>query len=624
MAEETNEEKSRRVNAAVRLQKIEEEEAKEAKRRLGLDKVSPDAGVKLTEEERAAADKHRELFAQGAEASTQREAERKRRSAGKVRPAVQPLADGGVVQADAGTQQDAFSKAIADASAAGTPVEIQSPDGTLARFGKTDAGTPPQAGFMAPEPLPAPTPTPTSYLGSVVQGVGETLAKVPPALAEVPMAFMRATGQAPPEPAPAAAPPMREPLAAPLQTGPAAEAAPTPAVSPQPGSGLPVGSPTGKEFDAGLQEQLAGLDALAAAEEERSRAVVDLQDRHVLELQDLQAQHEARAIQHQQQVEEVVQGILSDRIDPNRIWNNASVGAKVTAGIGILLSGIGQGLAGGPNLALQQINRIIDLDLEAQRENLGTKKGILAHYLQQGRDIATAYQMAKADLADVYAAQTLRVAGQFGGQEALARAQLAAGEMRQGAAIKRQEMGARDLAMAIERAKLRQAAASAALQTKLLMLPATKGGGVNLTSQMLELLPKDRRERAVRLLDGSYAFATSKEQAKDAAKAMVVTDRVIRNLRRYSGLIEKNPGVPNPLGGNRAEAQEAGTNLLMEVKELRGLGALQQGEIDLLEKQIADITSFTTSDATLRAKLDSLGRSIQENVQANSRILLGL
>ena len=587
-------------------------------------------------EKKQAEDAADAMFRAGAEAHRKREEKeekvRRRPRAGRSKLPILPMADGGVVpdQPDAGIAQDAFSKAIASASAAGTPVEIRAPDGTMARFGTTDAGTPPQAGFMAPEPIPEePQPVapaqPAGPFAAGLQSIGETVRSAITPVGRFLSEADYLPGQpGPGAPSPAVAP-VREAPTTPLRTGLVAEpAGPTPAIPAPAGTGVPVGSRAGREFEAGLQEQLAGLDAVAAAEMARSQAVVDLQDQHIVELQDLQAKHEAAVLAKQQQSEELVQGILSDRIDPNRIWNDASIGSKVTAGIGILLSGIGQGLAGGPNLALQQINRIIDLDLEAQRDNLQTKKGILSHYLQQGRDMVTAYQMAKADLSDVYAAQTLRVAAQFGGAEGLARAQMAAGELRQGAAVKRQELGARELAMAVERTKLRQAAAQAALQTKLLMLPASAGGGLNLTPQMLEVLPKDRRERAVRLPDGSYAFATTKEQAKDASKAMVVTDRVTRNLRRYSALIEKNPGVPNPLGGNRAEAQEAGTNLLMEIKELRGLGALQQGEIDLLEKQIADITSFTTSDATLKAKLDSLGRSILENVQANSRVLLGL
>ncbi len=589
----------------------------------------------LTPEEREAAAKYADLFRQGHEATAKREEEekRRRRPATRTKLPIQPLADGGVVQPapDAGIAQDDFSKAIAAASAAGTPVEIQSPDGTLARFGKTDAGTPPQAGFMAPEPVPQGTPQGGgSYLGAVASGVGDAIGAGVDALKQAPMALMRVTGQAPAAPAPTpAAAPVREQTPEALQalagmpTSAPAEA-PTPALPAQPAPGVPVGSGTRKAFDAGVEQQLAGLDALAQMQAAKDAAIVEQQDRFLAERQSLQATFEANLAAQQQRAEEMSQAILADKIDPNRIWNNASVGQRVTAGIGIMLSGIGVGLAGGPNLALQQIQRTIDLDLEAQRENLQTKKGLLSFYLQQGKDMISAYQLAKADLSDVYAAQMQRVAAQFGGQESLARATMAAGELRQGAALKRQEIMGRDFALAGQRLAFTQAQAQARLGTMFGGMERGPSGGLMIPPQMMESIPKEMRERRVRLPDGSWGFAASKEQGTKAAEAMRVADNVRQSLQGLTRLQrDGKPRIPSGIGGDMATAKSQQRSLMLQLKDLNTLGALTGPDMDVLADLVPDITSWTTRDVTMRQQLEALAAELDRRVSSNMKVLVG-
>lgn len=57
------------------------------------------------------------------------------------------------------------------------------------------------------------------------------------------------------------------------------------------------------------------------------------------------------------------------KIDVNRYFKNQGTISKIVSGIGLALSGIGSGLTGQPNLALQQINKAIDRDLEDQKQD---------------------------------------------------------------------------------------------------------------------------------------------------------------------------------------------------------------------------------------------------------------
>lgn len=64
------------------------------------------------------------------------------------------------------------------------------------------------------------------------------------------------------------------------------------------------------------------------------------------------------------------------KIDSNKLWGNASTGNKVLANIGILLSGLGSGLTGTPNMAVQNINRLIDQDIDAQKNDQSRKMNL--------------------------------------------------------------------------------------------------------------------------------------------------------------------------------------------------------------------------------------------------------
>ncbi len=60
-------------------------------------------------------------------------------------------------------------------------------------------------------------------------------------------------------------------------------------------------------------------------------------------------------------------------VDPERYWNNKSTGGKIAAGIGMVLSGMGGGMTGSNrNLALEQLNKAVDDDISAQRQNINT------------------------------------------------------------------------------------------------------------------------------------------------------------------------------------------------------------------------------------------------------------
>lgn len=77
--------------------------------------------------------------------------------------------------------------------------------------------------------------------------------------------------------------------------------------------------------------------------------------------------------------------------DPNRYWHNKSTASKIGSGIAVMLGALGAGLTGGPNLALQGLEKAIDDDIAAQRTNIGQKNRSLAFHQQMQHDRRAAF-----------------------------------------------------------------------------------------------------------------------------------------------------------------------------------------------------------------------------------------
>lgn len=107
--------------------------------------------------------------------------------------------------------------------------------------------------------------------------------------------------------------------------------------------------------------------------------------------QEAEAKAQARYQQSQAELDELKRKsdeIANTKIDPDAHWGKGLFGSnttanKITAGIGILLGGIGQGASrtGGnvraSNMGLDALNKTIDDDIDAQKANLANRSGQL-------------------------------------------------------------------------------------------------------------------------------------------------------------------------------------------------------------------------------------------------------
>jgi hypothetical protein len=126
----------------------------------------------------------------------------------------------------------------------------------------------------------------------------------------------------------------------------------------------------------------------------------------------------------------IVNDIKSWKLDPNRMWNSRSAGEKVMASIGMILGGIGSGLTGQPNAALQVVQAQIDRDVDAQKAQLGKAETLLSANFRKSGNLQMAEQMTRSQLAAGVEGQLKAAAARSGSLAAQAHAEQASAQLR--------------------------------------------------------------------------------------------------------------------------------------------------------------------------------------------------
>lgn len=108
----------------------------------------------------------------------------------------------------------------------------------------------------------------------------------------------------------------------------------------------------------------------------------------------------------------------SAKINPDRYWNDKSTGAKIAAGIGMILGGAGSATAGGPNLAAENIHRAIDADIDAQKNDQSKSMNLWKMNREATHDALQANLMTRNQLLTATEAKIKGYQAQAGGAEA--------------------------------------------------------------------------------------------------------------------------------------------------------------------------------------------------------------
>lgn len=190
----------------------------------------------------------------------------------------------------------------------------------------------------------------------------------------------------------------------------------------------PVESP--KAALQGIEQQVKGTQQIAQAQAERSRTESNTIDQAIREKAAANANANENYRKYDKLVSDSVQAMASHPdIDPNRYLGSMDTGGKILTAIGLILGGMGSGLTGGPNLAMDFLQKTIERDIEAQKLAVDKKKTLYGANLQLLKNAEAAAAMTEAQMNDMTKLKLMQAATKSGDKEAMAKAQVAAGQL---------------------------------------------------------------------------------------------------------------------------------------------------------------------------------------------------
>lgn len=173
----------------------------------------------------------------------------------------------------------------------------------------------------------------------------------------------------------------------------------------------------------------AGIAGQAQAEGQLGNKEAEILQRQQRSDAMLNQMHQEKQQGLMSEIDNVIKDVKDQKIDPNHFWNDRGSLGKVSTAIGLILGGMGSGLTGGPNMALEFLNKQIDRDIEGQRMQMGQKMNMLTGLQHQFGNELDATNMAKAMQAGVYASQLNEAAAKSKDPMAQARAQQASAQI---------------------------------------------------------------------------------------------------------------------------------------------------------------------------------------------------
>lgn len=342
--------------------------------------------------------------------------------------------------------------------------------------------------------------------------------------------------------------------------------------------------------------------------------------------------------------QEMMNDIDRFKIDPTRKWQSMGAGGQALAAFSMILGGVGQGLSHSTvNYGMQVIDKAIDQDIAAQRDELGKKNTLLGRYMAQTGDLRSAEAFTRADTYRRQAAEIKALGDKSSSdiekQKALIAAQgwnIKAGEEdRKGAALAGQMAGERaagvirqkqgkllDLQMQAEQAKVDQqkadsAALAAAVRAGDVWAPDRYAQAKNpkgSVSDVEDAGSDSAGHPLTRVVKRYLQVNASADKAREALLGSNETKGKLAELERFA--------KAHPWGGAGWEDGSKGQALARDLslsfnKTQEGNNRLNDTELELIQDMVGKPTSWYQSwTGQEAAKLNVLHSAVNRKHQA--------
>lgn len=319
--------------------------------------------------------------------------------------------------------------------------------------------------------------------------------------------------------------------------------------------------------DTGMTDAIKGIQQGAAQQQAAANEQVKLAQNYAAQVNQFQDQAKQKYAALNAENQALQDDIAATKIDPHRLWNSQSTGNKILAGIGVLLSGIGAGATGQENMAMKVINRAIDADIEAQKADLGKKQNLLTMNYRKYGDLQAAESATAAQLNSVVQAQIAAQAARSGSANAGLNSKIAIAQLQQQQQAKQQQT------------------AIAQAQREIF----NQGGGENLSPAVAEAVAPGQWVQT----PAGIKFAKTKDGAQKVTEAQTKAAAFLGSLEDMA-MFNKEVGTTVPGSANSTRAEAKRQQMLLQIKELEGAGALDKGAIAVIEPMLPALGSVRT------------------------------
>ncbi len=446
----------------------------------------------------------------------------------------------------------------------------------------TDAMGQAYAGSMAPPTVVEP---PADPMGAAYAGAYNK-----DAAAQASQQSALASGQPTSAPAPVIAPQATAPIA----PAPQAQAPTAMAATPTPVKEAPDAA------QLGFAKEQAGIrgEAQAIGREGNAEAAVQAQSLRVQ--QAAQTDFQDRVARKQKEIDALNDDVRKGHIDPHKYMGSLTTGQKIFTAIGLLMGGIGGGILKQENPAMKFINQEIDRDIEAQKEQLGSKKTLLSANMAQLQDMRAAAELTKAMQLSMVSTQLQMEAAKSKDPLAKARAL--------------QESGKLDIDVG---SKIQNAAKLGSLNALLAKASSDPGSLPTLVDAIEKFDPKKAEDLRKRMVP-NMGFASSEKGAESLMELKGTVDAAKDGLNELSKMANMTGKSLSPEQVGKAEVIAGTLRGLLRVP-ITGPGAMNESEIKLLEGMIANPTKMFTLDSSTKVRLKTLTERLDKSVELQGK-----
>lgn len=352
------------------------------------------------------------------------------------------------------------------------------------------------------------------------------------------------------------------------------------------------------QLNSAIGMEARGIKEEAQAEADKARASVGIMEAFNKQMQEAKVQYDTKLARIDAENKQLSEDVLNYKLNPNRVWSNMSTGNKVLAGIGIVLSGIGSGIAKGqPNMAMNILDDLQKADIDLQKAELGKKETLLSANLRKYGDLNTATQATMLQLNSIMQGQLAQSAAKTGSAMAQARAKQAIGALEMKAIPLRQDIAKKDADKQV--------------------IKMLSGDIKNMTGADLAALPKEVHDRIAPVLVPGEGLASSPDGAKTARdsqsarnSALPAIDKIIK-LRKEYGTEFLNRNAVTEAKGLAVGLQGALRTLIT------GPGAVSDTERKLMEELMEKDPLSVGLDSTMIKKYETLRGIVERKYQAD-------